>query len=172
MGILRAARCPEIAVDTVDERLNIPLCDRDLVPLRRTTGTVIAIDVCAHDIAANNRVNGIRDEIPADGDLIVCDGLFSRAASDTSVNCGVFHNDLVPLNRSRAVDRTSAEDFTCYRTTREDNFIFLYLPRFLCPCAIEVLDDAACHLKRVVDSIRARGGISAVCRQPLINIES
>ena len=114
-------------------------------------------------------MNGIRDEIPADGDLVVRDGSFARAARNTSANYSVFHNDLVALNSTRAANRTSTDDFTRYRATRENNPIVLDTALVFRMTAVKVRHHAARHAELVVNGICSCGRLAAVCRKrPLI----
>ena len=121
-------------------------------------------------------MNGIRNKIPTDGDLIVRDGRFARAARNTSANYGVFHtnygvfhNDLVALNSTRAADRTSTDDFACYRATREDNPIVLDAALVFRMTTVKVRHHAARHTELVVNGICPCGCLAAVCRKrPLI----
>ena len=97
-----AARVEQLTENAVDDALYVTLGDGDTVLLCRALNRVVAHDIRAEHVPADDGVNGVRDGITLDGDAVLADRRRARCTRNAAADGRVVHGDGIFLNDARS----------------------------------------------------------------------
>ena len=92
----------QLTENTVDDALHIALGDGDAVLLCRALNRVVAHDIGAEHVPADDGVNGVRDGITLNGDTVLADRRRARCTRNAAADGRVVHGNGVFLNDARS----------------------------------------------------------------------